>query len=148
MKEEREEKKVIDAGKRKKEVRLAAELLRWQCITAEPRQGREAHALQAPPGFSAAIWPVKRVQYHGGYLSDIPSSYLGTKCFYALPDEHWSKSDPLPVVKLVLGACAGLVIQTHPTRLVEHCQCHVLNYQVSSTVWLWQPKTKVKFAPG
>ena len=66
MKEEREEKKVIDAGKRKKEVRLAAELLRWQCITAEPRQGREAHALQAPPGFSAAIWPVKRVQYHGG----------------------------------------------------------------------------------
>ena len=99
-----EEKKVIDAGKRKKEVRLAAELLRWQCITAEPRQGREAHARQAPPGFSAAIWPVKRVQYHGGYLSDIPSSYLGPKCFHALPDEHWSKSDPLPVVKLVLGA--------------------------------------------
>ena len=55
MKEEREEKKVIDTGKRKKEVRLAAELLRLQCITAEPRQGREAHTLQAPPGSSGAI---------------------------------------------------------------------------------------------
>ena len=62
MKEEREEKKMIDARKRKKEVRLAAELLRLQCITAEHRQqGREAHAHQEPPWIlwcNIAIGPV------------------------------------------------------------------------------------------
>ena len=142
MKEEREEKKVIDAGKRKKEVRLAAELLRWQCITAEPRQGREAHALQAP-GSWAAIWPVKRVQYHGGYLCDIPSSYLGPKCFYALPDEHC----------LWLSWCLVLVLGLwyKPTQpgLWSTVNAFFSCAKVSSTrLWSWQPKTKVKFAPG